>query len=89
MIRPVRPEDAEELKLVRRYLRINGDWRDFFPFQRGERLDRLRIDVHHGVEPGATHRRSGRGEQRGRARGERPRPVGLADELGAVPAAQP
>ena len=36
MIRPVRPEDAEELGLVRRYLRINGDWRDFFLFQRVE-----------------------------------------------------
>jgi RimJ/RimL family protein N-acetyltransferase len=36
VIRPVRPEDAEELGLVRRYLRINGDWRDFFLFQRVE-----------------------------------------------------
>ena len=51
--------------------------------------ERLRVDVDDGRQPGAAHRRRGRGEQRARpARRDRARAVGLRDELGAVAAAE-
>ena len=52
-------------------------------------LDALRIDVDDRREAGAAHRRCGRCEQRRGTGGERARPVGLADELCAMAAAQP
>src|SRR5207244_7836797 len=52
------------------------------------RSKRLRIDVDDRVEAGAPHRGSGRREQACRLRGDRPRAVGLGDELCAVAAAE-
>src|SRR5436309_4251678 len=52
-------------------------------------LEALRIDVDDGREAGSAHRRRGGREERRRAGGERAWPVGLADELRAMAAAQP
>lgn len=48
-------------------------------------LETLRVDVDDRGEPGAAHRGRGRGEQCRRPGRERTRPLGLADELGALP----
>jgi hypothetical protein len=49
----------------------------------------LWINVDHGAEPNPPHCRRGGREQCSRARGQRAWPLGLAHELGAVPATQP
>src|SRR6185437_13231724 len=54
-----------------------------------ERLDRLRVDVDDGREPGATHGNSGGGEELRGTPSERARPIGFADELRTVASAQP
>ncbi len=59
------------------------------PWSTGVVLQGLRVDVDDDVEPVATHRRHGRGEEHGDAPGDGARLRGLGDQLRAMAAAQP